>query len=50
MLLIRKAKILMVTTGYDFYNNPRLGKVPISAVEKLLGTELELQKNENKEA
>lgn len=38
--LIRQAKQLMVTKGYSYYTNRRLGKVPIEAVEEILGTKL----------
>lgn len=35
--IIRQAKQIMVQKGYAFYNNRRLGHVPISAVEEILG-------------
>lgn len=39
--IIRKAKRLMVNKGYGYYNNRRLGCVPIEAVEEILGIHLE---------
>ena len=38
--IIRQAKQIMVQKGYAFYNNRRLGRVPISAVEEILGVSL----------
>ena len=38
--IIRQAKLIMVKKGYAFYNNRRLGHVPISAVEEILGVSL----------
>lgn len=38
--IIRQAKLIMVQQGYAFYNNRRLGHVPISAVEEILGVSL----------
>ena len=38
--IIRQAKLIMVQKGYGFYNNRRLGHVPISAVEEILGVSL----------
>ncbi|WP_429958026.1 DUF3173 domain-containing protein [Enterococcus sp. AZ196] len=35
--IIRKAKILMVQKGFGFYNTKKLGRVPIEAVEEILG-------------
>lgn len=42
--LIRRAKALMVQKGYAYYNSKRLGRVPISAIEELLGIELNVEK------
>ncbi|EGO2693651.1 DUF3173 domain-containing protein, partial [Enterococcus faecalis] len=33
----RKAKYLMVNKGYSYYASKRLGRVPVSAVEEILG-------------
>ena len=38
--IVRQAKQIMVQKGYAFYNNRRLGHVPISAVEEILGVSL----------
>lgn len=35
--IIRKAKYLMVSKGYSYYASKRLGRVPLSAVEEILG-------------
>ncbi len=35
--IIRKAKYLMVNKGYFYYASKRLGRVPVSAVEEILG-------------
>lgn len=39
--IIRQAKQNMVQQGYSFYNNKRLGRVPITAVETILGFSLQ---------
>ena len=44
--IIRKAKRLMVNKGFGYYDNRRLGRVPVEAVEEILGTELVFNKNE----
>ena len=38
--IIRQAKQIMVQKGNAFYNNRRLGHVPIVAVEEILGVSL----------
>jgi hypothetical protein len=35
--IIRKAKKLMVNKGFGYYDNRRLGRVPLKAVEEILG-------------
>ena len=35
--IIRKAKRYMVNKGYGYYDNRRLGRVPVKTVEKILG-------------
>lgn len=35
--IIRKAKYLMVNKGYSYYASKRLGRVPVFAVEEILG-------------
>ena len=37
--IIRKAKRYMVKQGYGYYDNRRLGRVPVKTVEKILGIE-----------
>lgn len=43
--IIRKAKKLMVNKGYGYYDNRRLGRVPIEAVEEILGLKIDLQRS-----
>lgn len=40
--IIRQAKQIMVKQGYAFYNNKRLGRVPKSVVENILGTSIQV--------
>ena len=42
--IIRKAKCLMVNRGYSYYASKRLGRVPISAVEEILGFKIILER------
>ncbi|MDF2857440.1 MAG: hypothetical protein K0Q87_3291 [Neobacillus sp.] len=39
--IIRKAKRLMVIKGFGYYDNRKLGRVPVEAVEELLGIRLD---------
>lgn len=39
--IIRQAKELMVTKGYVFYSTKKLSRVPVTAVEEILGIELD---------
>ncbi|EOA3381932.1 DUF3173 domain-containing protein [Enterococcus hirae] len=39
--IIRRAKAIMVEKGFSYYLNKRLGLVPVSAVEEVLGMKLE---------
>ena len=39
--IIRKAKAVMVSRGYSYYLNKRVGKVPVEAVESVLGIEMD---------
>lgn len=39
--IIRRAKAVMVSRGYSYYLNKRLGKVPVEAVESVLGIEMD---------
>lgn len=45
--LIRQAKIIMVQRGYPFYNNKRLGRVPVETIETILGVGIKLELLEN---
>ena len=38
--IIRKAKHFMVNEGYAYYSSRRLGRVPVHAVEAILGYSL----------
>jgi hypothetical protein len=38
--IIRQAKCLMVEKGYGYYQTKKLGRVPIEAVEEILGIHL----------
>ena len=40
--IIRQAKQIMVKQGYEFYNNKRLGRVPKSVVENILGISIQV--------
>lgn len=39
--IISQAKKIMVDNGYSYYDNRRLGKVPIEVVENILGIKLQ---------
>lgn len=39
--IIRQSKAVMVSKGYTYYLNKRLGLVPLEAVEDVLGFELQ---------
>ena len=41
--IVRQPKQIMVQKGYAFYNNRRLGNVPIVAVEEILGVSLNME-------
>jgi hypothetical protein len=41
--LIRQAKQLMQDDGYLYYLNPRLGRVPVYAIERILGVQLPME-------
>ncbi|MGY5218528.1 DUF3173 domain-containing protein [Enterococcus hirae] len=38
--IIRKAKAHMVKKGFSYYSSKRLGRVPVSSVEEILGIKL----------
>jgi len=37
--IIKMAKAKLVESGFEFYNNSKLGRVPITIVEEILGFE-----------
>lgn len=41
--IIRKAKRLIVNKGYGYYENRRLGRVPVEAVEEILGIKIDFR-------
>lgn len=41
--IIRQAKVLMVNKGFPYYNNKRVGIVPQSVVEEIIGIPLSLE-------
>ncbi|ODJ55090.1 hypothetical protein BFR38_09635 [Brochothrix thermosphacta] len=40
--IIKQAKAKMVKDGFDYYDNKRLGRVPVTAIEDILGISLPL--------
>lgn len=38
--VIHQAKEILISQGYMFYNNKRLGRVPKSVVSKVLGVDI----------
>lgn len=42
--LIRKAKLQLVSDGFTWYDNKRVGRVPLKTIEDILGFQLS-QKN-----
>lgn len=40
--IIAQAKSILINRGYLFYDNKRLGRVPINVVEEILGVQLEV--------
>jgi hypothetical protein len=38
--IIRQAKYKMVSKGFTFYSNKRLGRVPVEVVEEIIGTKI----------
>lgn len=39
--IIRRSKYLMVSKGFEYYQSKRLGRVPIKAVEEVIGVNLQ---------
>ena len=40
--IIAQAKLILISRGYLFYDNRRLGRVPVNVVEEILGVQLEV--------
>lgn len=40
MVIVKRAKVMMVNKGYELYNNKRVGVVPRSIVEDIIGVPL----------
>lgn len=40
--IIAQAKLILISRGYPFYDNRRLGRVPVNVVEEILGVQLEV--------
>ena len=43
--IIRKTKTIMVSKGYTYYENRRLGLVPVESVEEVLGMKIEVEED-----
>ena len=41
--IIAQAKSILIKRGYIFYDNKRLGRVPIEVVEEILGLHIKLK-------
>ncbi|MFS0660908.1 DUF3173 domain-containing protein [Niallia alba] len=41
--IIRKAKYVMLNRGFTYYSSRRLGRVPVSAVEEILGFSINIE-------
>lgn len=46
--IVRRAKLYLVTKGYDYYSSKRLGRVPLSSVEHILGFPINTKELEEK--
>lgn len=44
--IVRLSKYLVVQKGYDYYKSKRLGRVPVQAVEEILGVTLYVHNEE----
>jgi Protein of unknown function (DUF3173). len=40
--IIAQAKLILIKRGYLFYDNKRLGRVPVEVVEEILGLHIKL--------
>ena len=46
--LVRRAKLYLVNKGYGYYSSKRLGRVPLSSVEHILGFPIDTKELEVK--
>lgn len=46
--IVRRAKIYLVNKGYGYYSSKRLGRVPLSSVEHILGFPIDTKELEGK--
>lgn len=46
--IVRRAKLYLVNKGYGYYNSKRLGRVPLSSVEHILGFPIDTKELEEK--
>ena len=46
--IVRRAKLYLVHKGYGYYSSKRLGRVPLSSVEHILGFPINTKELEEK--
>lgn len=46
--IVRRAKLYLVNKGYGYYSSKRLGRVPLSSVEHILGFPIDTKELEEK--
>lgn len=46
--IVRRAKLYLVNKGYGYYSSKRLGRVPLSSVEHILGFSIDIKELEVK--
>ncbi|VKB85149.1 hyptothetic protein [Streptococcus pneumoniae] len=46
--IVRRAKLYLVKKGYGYYSSKRLGRVPLSSVEHILGFPIDTKELEEK--
>ena len=46
--IVRRAKLYLVNKGYSYYSSKRLGRVPLSSVEHILGFPINTKELEEK--
>lgn len=44
--IVRRAKLYLVNKGYGYYSSKRLGRVPLSSVEHILGFPIDIKELE----